>query len=229
MRVQALAEVLHVTPQAIVTTAWLELGLRKNEDSNLSTQEAVRLREILVKARYASRPQFQGSPGTQIVDKSREISAICERHRIDTTPSPPPLPRPKLPTGWIEHLAPLALKHLDLPSKVIHVRLRPRREALIYWPAAYIEGNEFYFLGETVPVNLRNMSRPYNFIMQEVRGQIRPIILRRHVGRPSDEYSYLYTKIGICGLLNQPPSAWNPCKELQMPRGAMHSTSAGRK
>ncbi len=41
MKVQALAEILHVTPQAIVTAAWLEPGLRKNADAKLSTHEAV--------------------------------------------------------------------------------------------------------------------------------------------------------------------------------------------
>ena len=99
MKVQALAEILHVTPQAIVTAAWLEPSLRKNADSKLSTHEAVRLREIRIKARCASRSQIQESPGTQLPDKSKEIIAIYKKHKIDTTTSTPSVPRPNSRPG----------------------------------------------------------------------------------------------------------------------------------
>ena len=229
MKVQALAEIMHVTPQAIVTAAWLELGLRKNAESNLSTQEAVRLRELLVKARGGPRLQSREQAGTLNSRQAQNITAICEKHRILNLPALPAVPRPKLPIGWKDLLTTAVRKHLDLPSKAIHVRLRPRVAALIFWPAAYIEGNEFYFLGETVPVNLRNISRPYNFLMQEVAGKPRPIILRRYWGIASSEYSYLYTKVGICGLLNQPPNAWKQCEELRLPSVPRSSTPDKKK
>ena len=218
MKVQMLADILHVTPVAIVTAAWLELGLRKNAESNLSTKEAVRLRELLLKTKNIAPSKSKELSGTDGAGKpQKSIADICEKHRILAPPPLPTVPPPKLPANWKNLLTPTARKHLDLPSKRVRVRLRPRVHALIFWPAAYIEGNEFYFLGETVPVNLRNISRPYNFLMQEVAGKPRPFILRRYWGTESSEYSYLYTKIGICGLLDQPPSAWKPCEELRMP------------
>ncbi len=219
MKVHALAEILHVTPQAIISVAWLELGLKKNAESNLSTEEAVRLRELLVKMKAS--PRHSKNPVSQNQDKTTNISAICKRHRILTVTPSRQTPQAQLPSGWRDHLVPAARKHLALPSQEVPVQLSPRLKASIHWPAAYIEGNEFFFIGETVPVNLRTISRPYNFLLQEVGGKPRPIILRRYWGEASSEYTYLYTKTGITGLLNQPPSAWKPCDDLQLPKSRL--------
>lgn len=147
-----------------------------------------------------------------------ELELLCEKHRIPVqvmlgtasgTGSLPPLPE-----GWKEKLSPAAREHLKDRPRRLRVHLMRGVEVVIWWPAAYMEGNYLYYLGETIPIQARAASRPGNFIIEVVGGCPKSIVLRKSVGGDLNKYYFAYVPKGLRQVRTLGHHDWKVCSHL---------------
>ncbi len=149
------------------------------------------------------------------------LELLCEKHRIPVGPVPRPNPRtdslPPLPENWKEKLSPAAQEHLKDRAKRIRVHLQRGIEAIVLWPAVYIEGDYLYYIGDTTPTqHARAVSRPGNFILEVVGGGPKHIVLRKNVGQDLNKYYFAYLPKGVRQIRTLGHHDWKACAQFSV-------------
>lgn len=117
----------------------------------------------------------------------------------------------KFPDNWKEHLPEAYKKHIASKFRIIKVHLARGSEALIYWPAFYIDHPCLYYSGEITFVTAQNISRPGNFILQTIAKPNIPIVLRKNIGRKNNIYHFACMPANRADILKLSPSDWRIC------------------
>jgi hypothetical protein len=104
---------------------------------------------------------------------------------------------------------------MTLPRQM-QVHLKRGLEAVIQWPAAYIQKSAYFFVGDTLPPQVRTASRPGNFILEPASQRSHPILVKAVSGPTGTRYFYALAPEGIRQARTLAPADWHACPNYRI-------------